>query len=63
MISQLGHGLDLIPDPEAIQYRLGELVREEQLLRRLLRLAVKAREERRRRDPHAQHCHGAAYAD
>jgi hypothetical protein len=34
-------------DPVAIHHRLGALLREERLLRRLLRLALTARDERR----------------
>lgn len=38
-----------IPEPETVHKRLGELVREERLLRRLLRLAMAARQENRLR--------------
>jgi hypothetical protein len=41
--------IDLMPDPSAVHRRLGEVLREERLLRRLLRLAVATREEQRRR--------------
>jgi hypothetical protein len=43
--------LDLVPDPGAVHRRLGELTRQAQLLRRLLRLALAAREERQRHPP------------
>jgi hypothetical protein len=43
--------LDLVPDPGAVHRRIGELTRQAQLLRRLLRLALAAREERQRCDP------------
>jgi hypothetical protein len=43
--------LDLVPDPGAVHRRIGELTRQAQLLRRLLRLALAAREERERRAP------------
>jgi hypothetical protein len=38
--------IESIPDPSAIQRRLGELAREEAVLRRLLRVALDAREAR-----------------
>ena len=40
---------DLIPDPALVHRRLGEAVRAERLLRRLLRLSLAARDERARR--------------
>jgi hypothetical protein len=48
MSTQLGL-LANVPDPAAIHRRLGEVVREERLLRRLLRLSLAAQEERKRR--------------
>jgi hypothetical protein len=41
--------LDLIPEPGLVHRRLGEAVRAERLLRRLLRLALAAQEEHERR--------------
>jgi hypothetical protein len=41
--------LDRLPSPAAIQDRLGKIVREERLLRRLLTLSMAAREEKARR--------------
>lgn len=38
--------INAIPDPETIRARLSEAVREVDLLRRLLRLAVRAAKER-----------------
>jgi hypothetical protein len=38
--------LDQMPYPVSIHERLGELVREQQLLRRVLRLALAVREQR-----------------
>jgi hypothetical protein len=46
--------LTQIPDPETIHRRLDELVREEQLLLRLLRLALTAQQEQRRRAQNLQ---------
>jgi hypothetical protein len=43
--------LDLVPDPGTIHLRLGEVTRQAHLLRRLLRLALAARQERERREP------------
>lgn len=39
--------IDRLPEPKAIRERLGRLLRESHLLRRLLPLAEKAAEERR----------------
>jgi hypothetical protein len=44
------HPFDLLPDPSAVHRRLGQMLREERLLRRLLRLSLAAREEQRRRE-------------
>ena len=44
------HLIDTVPPPEAIRVRLGLLLRESSLLRRLLRLAEQAEHERRRRE-------------
>jgi hypothetical protein len=41
--------LDIVPDPAEVQRRLGEVLREERVLRRQLRLSLAAAEERRRR--------------
>jgi hypothetical protein len=41
--------LTLLPDPMAVHRRLGDLVREQRLLRRLLRLTLAAQQERSRR--------------
>ena len=38
--------LDRLPSPAAIQDRLGELAREERLLNSLMRLALRAQEQR-----------------
>jgi hypothetical protein len=43
--------LDLVPDPGAVHRRIGELTRQARLLRRLLRPALAAREERQRHRP------------
>jgi hypothetical protein len=40
--------LDLVPDPEEILDRLGELTREQTLLKRQLRVSLAARRERER---------------
>ena len=37
---------DSIPDPQTVRDRLGETLREANLLRRLLRIATKAKENR-----------------
>jgi hypothetical protein len=42
--------IDLLPDPQAIRERLGSLLRETYLLRRLLPLAERAAQERERRE-------------
>ena len=39
MSHQTGNLLDAIPDPPAIRYRLAQLMREQDLLRTLLRVA------------------------
>lgn len=41
--------LDLVSSVDDIHRRLGEIAREQAILRRLLRLAVRAHEERERR--------------
>jgi hypothetical protein len=41
---------DLLPDPSSVHRRLGEVLREQRLLRRLLRLTLAAREEQRRQE-------------
>jgi hypothetical protein len=41
--------LQLIPRPSVVQDRLGDLYREERVLRRLLKIAVAAADERARR--------------
>jgi hypothetical protein len=43
--------LSLLPDPVAVHRRLGELVREQTLLRRLLRLTLAAQQDRSCRTP------------
>jgi hypothetical protein len=48
-MSTLTDPLVTLPDPPTIQRRLGELVREERLLRSLLRLSMAAQQERQRR--------------
>ncbi len=55
--------LRLVPDPAAVHRRLGETIRAERLLRRLLRLSVAVREELARRsvtgsNPSSQHVVG-----
>jgi hypothetical protein len=45
--SPRGNLLDELPTPDVIHRRLGEVLREERLLRRLLRFAMQARDERR----------------
>lgn len=41
---------DQLPEPDVVRERLGRLLRETRLLRRLLPLAVEAAEERRHRE-------------
>jgi hypothetical protein len=41
--------LDALPSPAAIQDRLGQLVREERLLNAMMRLALRAEDEREHR--------------
>jgi hypothetical protein len=43
--------LDQLPSPDVIHRRLGEVLREERLLRRLLQFALQARDERGPRRP------------
>jgi len=48
-----------VPDPGAVHHRIGELTRQTQLLRRLLRLALAARQERQRCDSQPKEMSGA----
>jgi hypothetical protein len=48
--SQQTTSLLIVPAPVEVHRRLGEVLREERILRRLLRLSLAAAEEQRRRD-------------
>jgi hypothetical protein len=49
MKSAIDHKLELLPAPVDVHRRLGEVLREANLLRRLLKLSTEAEAERRRR--------------
>jgi hypothetical protein len=46
--------LAIVPDPAEVHRRLGEVLREERILRRQLRLSLAAAEEERRRRDNAR---------
>ncbi len=50
--AETSNPIDLVPDPSTIHRRIGELTRQRQLLRRLLRLALAAQQERRQAGLH-----------